>query len=173
MFRMILGMPSVTIVLVVREFIPHGILEGVSESTARPKNSYALFNTSSPINKFGNKGLKTFIGAHGEPPLGLNYHAEIFFARAGGLTNYEAIRAATSDAAKGLGLYSAIGSLTPGKLADFVIYPPGFDVLKDDIRGTRNVKYVAKGGRLWEAATLTEVWPVEGRKSVLPPVSAE
>ena len=36
------------------------------------------------------KGLKTFIGAHGEPPLGVNYHAEMFFAKAGGLSNYEA-----------------------------------------------------------------------------------
>ena len=35
-------------------------------------------------------GLKTHIGAHGEPPLGLNYHAEMFFTKAGGLTNYEA-----------------------------------------------------------------------------------
>ena len=34
-------------------------------------------------------GLKAHIGAHGEPPLGLNYHAEMFFARLGGLTNFE------------------------------------------------------------------------------------
>ena len=34
-------------------------------------------------------GLKAHIGAHGEPPLGLNYHAEMFFAQQGGLTNYE------------------------------------------------------------------------------------
>lgn len=34
-------------------------------------------------------GLKTLIGAHGEQPLGLNYHAEMFFTRQGGLTNYE------------------------------------------------------------------------------------
>lgn len=35
------------------------------------------------------RGLLTHIGAHGEPPLGLNYHAEMFFARQGGLSNYE------------------------------------------------------------------------------------
>jgi hypothetical protein len=34
-------------------------------------------------------GLRTHIGAHGEPPLGLNYHAEMAFAKSGGLTNYE------------------------------------------------------------------------------------
>ena len=35
------------------------------------------------------KGLLANIGAHGEPPLGLNYHAEMAFAAAGGLENYE------------------------------------------------------------------------------------
>ena len=36
------------------------------------------------------KGHRTHIGAHGEPPLGVNYHAEMMFTKAGGLTNYEA-----------------------------------------------------------------------------------
>jgi hypothetical protein len=35
------------------------------------------------------KGILTHIGAHGEPPLGLNYHAEMWFAAQGGLSNYE------------------------------------------------------------------------------------
>ena len=35
------------------------------------------------------KGHRTHIGAHGEPPLGVNYHAEMMFTKAGGLTNYE------------------------------------------------------------------------------------
>ena len=35
------------------------------------------------------KGLLANIGAHGEPPLGLNYHAEMVFTSKGGLNNYE------------------------------------------------------------------------------------
>lgn len=35
------------------------------------------------------RGLSTHIGAHGEPPLGLMYHQEMAFAKAGGLSNYE------------------------------------------------------------------------------------
>ena len=35
------------------------------------------------------KGLIANIGAHGEPPLGLNYHAEMVFTAKGGLSNYE------------------------------------------------------------------------------------
>lgn len=51
--------------------------------------AYALFNTSISVARMVNKGLRAHIGAHGEPPLGLNYHAEMFFAKAGGLSNYE------------------------------------------------------------------------------------
>jgi len=39
------------------------------------------------------KGLIANIGAHGEPPLGVNYHAEIEFTRAGGLSRYEVRKA--------------------------------------------------------------------------------
>ena len=35
------------------------------------------------------RGLSAHIGAHGEPPLGLLYHKEMAFAKAGGLDNYE------------------------------------------------------------------------------------
>ena len=51
--------------------------------------AYALWNTSESTAEMVQLGLKTHIGAHGEPPLGLNYHAEMFFTRKGGLTNYE------------------------------------------------------------------------------------
>lgn len=66
-----------------------------------------------------------------------------------------------------------MGSLTPGKLADFVVYPPGFDLLHGDIRNTRDIRYVVRGGRVWEAETMTEVWPVKGRKQSKPPINAE
>ncbi|KZT18244.1 hypothetical protein NEOLEDRAFT_1125603 [Neolentinus lepideus HHB14362 ss-1] len=156
-----------------RRFTRHDVLEGLSESTARPMNSYQLFNTSASVAKMVQKGLRALIGAHGEPPLGLNYHAEIFFTQQGGLTNYEAIRAATSDAAKTLGLFSAVGSLESGKLADYVVYPPGVDLLAGDIRETRNIRYVARGGRIWDASTMVEIWPVTGRKYQMPPLNPE
>lgn len=51
--------------------------------------AYALFNTSATVAKMVNKGLLAHIGAHGEPPLGLNYHAEMSFTQQGGLSNYQ------------------------------------------------------------------------------------
>ncbi|EPQ51053.1 hypothetical protein GLOTRDRAFT_118109 [Gloeophyllum trabeum ATCC 11539] len=156
-----------------REFTRHDVLEGLSETTWRPKNSFALYNTSASVAKMVQNSLHVLIGAHGEPPLGLNYHAEMYFTQQGGLSNYEVLRAATSDAAKTLGLYSALGSVEGGKLADYVVYPAGVELLKADIQDSRNIWYVARGGRLWEAATMVEVWPVSGRKEQMPPLNAE
>jgi hypothetical protein len=51
--------------------------------------AYAYTNTSISIAKMVDMGLLAHIGAHGEPPLGLNYHAEMVFAKQGGLGNYE------------------------------------------------------------------------------------
>lgn len=192
-----------------RRFVPHANLEAVSETFSRPLNckpedtivmdpmmtvsssAFALFNSSASIAKMVQKGLHAHIGAHGENPLGLMYHQEMWFARQGGLSNYEVhyfsslmhnadtedvrqvLRAATSDAANTLGLLSSLGTLSPGKLADFVVYPPGIDLLGDDIRATRQIRYVARGGRLWDASIMEEVWPVKGKKQVMPPLNAD
>lgn len=60
-----------------------------------------------------------------------------------------------------------------GKLADLVVYPGGVDLLGDEIRRTRDIKYVIRGGRIWEAETMTEVWPVKGRRQPLPPINVD
>ena len=120
------------------------------------------------------KGLLANIGAHGEPPLGLNYHAEMGFTAKGGLSNYEVIRAATSSGAKTLGMFASLGSLSPGKLADFLIYPPGVDLLEGEVsEKTLQLRFVARGGRIWDAQTMVEFWPVNGAKQVMPVINAD
>lgn len=114
------------------------------------------------------RGLQANIGAHGEPPLGFNYHAEMLFAQAGGLTNYEVsahlrrsmtllttvvnqvLRAATRSGALSLGLFESIGSISLGKLADFLVYPPTSNILEDlSLSGTFSTlsREVASGMR--------------------------
>ena len=63
--------------------------------------------------------------------------------------------------------------MTPGKLADFIVYAPGVDLLEGDIRGTRQIRFVARGGRIWDADTMVEVWPMKGRKQQNPPINAD
>lgn len=134
--------------------------------------AFAFFNTSASVAKMVKKGLRAHIGAHGEPPLGVIYHAEMEFTAAGGLDNFEVLRAATSDAAITLGIYDSVGSLSKDKLADFLIFPPGVNLLTDDIKSTRSLKYVVRGGRMWDASTMIELWP-KVRKAVLPIINAD
>ncbi|KAF8881952.1 hypothetical protein CPB84DRAFT_1851423 [Gymnopilus junonius] len=158
-----------------RRFTRHDILEALSESTVRPKNSFALFNTSRSVAAMVGKGLLANIGAHGEPPLGLNYHAEMGFTSQGGLSNYEVIRAATSSGAQTLGMFPSLGSLSPGKLADFLVYPPGVNLLEGSVsKKTLQLLLVSRGGRIWDAETMVEVWPVNtGKKQTIPVLNAD
>ncbi len=47
------------------------------------------FNVSLSTAKMVRAGLRAHIGAHGEKPMGFNYHEEMGFTKYGGLTNYE------------------------------------------------------------------------------------
>ena len=83
------------------------------------------------------------------------------------------IQAATSSGAKTLGIFPSLGSLSHGKLADFIVYPPGVDLLEGNVDKTLELKLVARGGRIWDAETMVEVWPVKGRKQEMPVFNAE
>ena len=83
------------------------------------------------------------------------------------------IQAATASGAKTLGMFPSLGSLSRGKLADFIVYPPDVDLLEEDIHRTLELKLVVRGGRIWDAETMIEVWPVKGRKQRMPVFNAE
>ncbi|KAG8881276.1 hypothetical protein FRB98_004435 [Tulasnella sp. 332] len=158
--------------VLLREFVPHALLETISSSLAVPKDAYQLFNTSASVHQMTKMGIFANIGAHGEPPLGLNYHKEMWFFAQGGMTPYEVLRSATRHGATSLGLFRSLGSLEPGKLADMVIYPAGVNILKD-INLTPQIRYVIKGGRVWDAETMIEEWPEKGKAQSLPPLNAD
>ena len=83
----------------------------------------------------------------GVVPHGTNAHEFQLLVEWGGMSNMDAIVAATSSAAKLLGWEKDAGSLTPGKWADIIAVPG--DPLKD-IRATEKVVFVMKNGVIFK-----------------------
>ena len=74
----------------------------------------------------------------------------------GGFTPWEAIRAATIDSARYIGLDDDLGSIEPGKLADLVVIDGN---PLEDLRRSEYVTHTMINGRLYEAATMNQVAP--------------
>jgi cytosine/adenosine deaminase-related metal-dependent hydrolase len=82
--------------------------------------------------------------------------------QAGGMSNHDVLRIGTIFGAEAIGLGQDLGSLEGGKLADLQVLDAN---PLDDIKNTNTVHWVMKNGRLYDAATLDEVWP---RQRALP-----
>jgi imidazolonepropionase-like amidohydrolase len=72
----------------------------------------------------------------------------------GGMSPLEAIRCATINGAKYLGLDGDLGSLEKGKLADLVVLDRN---PLENIRNTESIGMVMLNGRLFDAKTLNEI----------------
>ncbi len=95
------------------------------------------------------------VGSHGQLQ-GLGFHWELWMVASGGMSNHDALRAATLFGAHGIGLERELGSLEPGKLADLVVLSRN---PLDDLRNSVSVEQVMMNGLLLDAETLDEVWP--------------
>ena len=89
--------------------------------------------------------------SHPEIPYGLSLHVELEQLVASGMTPFQALQAATISAAEALGVADELGTIEPGKFADLVFL--GGDPLQD-IRRTRDVRRVMRGGRIYDASVL-------------------
>jgi hypothetical protein len=94
------------------------------------------------------------LGSHGEHH-GLATHWELWMG-ASALGNMGALEVASLHGARFLGAEQDLGSLQPGKLADLIVLNSN---PLDNIRNSTDMRYVMKGGRLYDANTLDEVWP--------------
>ena len=90
------------------------------------------------------------MGSHGNNP-GIGMHWEMQAHAAGGMSPLEVLRAATLGSATTIGRAAEIGSIEPGKFADFLILSA--DPLAD-IRNTQSIVQVVKNGRVYDAGTL-------------------
>ena len=76
---------------------------------------------------------------------GFSLHDELVLLTASGLTTLEALQAATSNAARFLGLDAELGTIEAGKIADLVLIDG--DPL-EDIRNTQQIHAVVHQGML-------------------------
>ena len=86
-------------------------------------------------------------------PYGLGLHVELEAYVHAGMTPFQALQTATVNAAQALGLADELGTIQPGKIADLA-FVSGDPLL--DIRNTREVKRVMKGGRVYTVSDLTK-----------------
>jgi Tol biopolymer transport system component len=102
------------------------------------------------------RGGRVGLGSHGNDE-GIGAHNELWALQMGGLTNMEALQAATIIGAEAIGIQKDIGSLEVGKIADLIVLNKN---PLDDIHNSREVRYVMKDGILYDGDTLDEIWPV-------------
>jgi adenine deaminase len=85
---------------------------------------------------------------------------------------WKVLECATRSAAVTLGMDSSIGSISPGKLADLVVYPPGVDLLKD-LSKSAYPRFVIRGGRVWDASNLDQIWPLKKSAHEIPHLNVD
>jgi imidazolonepropionase-like amidohydrolase len=108
-------------------------------------------------------GGNVSLGAHGQLQ-GLGAHWELWAMAGEGqpasspqrLTPLEALREATLLGAEKIGFAPDLGSIEPGKLADFLVLDA--DPLQD-IKATAKIRWVVKNGDLYDAETMRREWP--------------
>jgi hypothetical protein len=93
-------------------------------------------------------GVRIGVSAHNMPGSGV--HREMWFLWKGGLSIGAVLRAATMGNARKLGLQEEVGSLEPGKLADFLVLDHN---PLEDILNTLSLKYTVQGGVVYDSDT--------------------
>ncbi|UOD30041.1 PD40 domain-containing protein [Massilia violaceinigra] len=139
---------------ILSRYVPRAVLEprSIRRETA-PEEDFNVHRVARTATALQRVGVPVNIGAHGQRE-GLGAHWEMWSLVQGGMTPLEAIRSATLNGARYLGLDKDVGSLEVGKLADLSIIDG--DVVKD-IRSSDRLTHVMIGGRVYETATMNEV----------------
>jgi imidazolonepropionase-like amidohydrolase len=128
------------------------MMQSIVNNTGIPYVAYTSAAQASVTNMY-NGGVPILAGsdantapfAPANPPFGESLHEELQLLVAAGLTNVDAIRAATSVAASTFRLYDR-GAIRPGLRADLVLLSADPTA---DIRNTRAIEKVWVAGVEW------------------------
>jgi imidazolonepropionase-like amidohydrolase len=116
-------------------------------------DDYFFVEVSKAAKALNDRGVLVNLGAHGQRD-GLGAHWELWMLQMGGMSNMQALRAATLNPAKTLGLDADIGSLETGKLADLLVLDAN---PLDNIRNSQTIKWVMLNGRLYDANNMAQL----------------
>ena len=110
--------------------------------------------TAAVMADFLHAGGKVALSAHNWPAI--LTHFEMWTFQHGGVTPGEAIRAATLTGAEKLGIQEDVGSLAPGKIADFLVLTSN---PLDKIESSLDLKYTVADGIIYNSDTAEIVQP--------------
>ncbi len=137
-------------------FTPRAVVDSrARHRTMIPQEEYdnGHILTSKSLKKLHDKGVKINLGAHGQLQ-GLGAHWELWMLQQGGMSNHDALKAATINGAVYLGMDHQLGSIEEGKLADLIVLDKN---PLEEITNTEFVKYTILNGRIYDAATMNEI----------------
>lgn len=135
-------------------FHPRGQLDARSRRRMLvPEDDYFFVDVSKAAKALSDRGVVVSTGAHGQLD-GMGEHWEMWMMAMGGMTNHEALRTATLNGAKALGLDAEIGSLAIGKLADLLVLDANPLV---NIQNSTSIRYVMVNGRIFDASNMAQI----------------
>jgi Tol biopolymer transport system component len=132
-----------------RQLVPH-----TRRRMLRPETDYSFPLIAQGLADIIKEGGWGAIGSHGQHH-GIASHWEVWMA-ASALGPMGALDVATRHGARFLGAEEDLGTLEAGKLADLLVLDSN---PLDDIENTLDLALVMKGGILYEADSLDELWP--------------
>jgi imidazolonepropionase-like amidohydrolase len=135
-------------------FTPRAVVDARSRRRIMsPDDEFNHIALARNCKQLSDAGVRVNLGAHGQLQ-GLGAHWELWMFTQGGMTNLEALRAATWNGARYIGMDHELGSLEPGKLADLIVLDSN---PLDDIRHSESIRYTMANGRLYDARTMDEI----------------
>jgi Tol biopolymer transport system component/imidazolonepropionase-like amidohydrolase len=146
------------------KYTPRHVVDGRSRHrTMVPDEEYdnGHILTSRTVTELAKLGVKANLGAHGQLQ-GLGAHWELWMLHQGGLSNMEALKAATINGAEYIGVGDELGSLQVGKLADIIVLDKN---PLDDILNTNSVSHTMVNGRLYDISTMNEIGNYDNKRT--------